>query len=78
MKRVAFLVSVLILSGCANVQPPVDVSIIPNDCANQTRIIRWLEDQARAVSSVNNDQYRQYHAQIKTRIWLFRYNCNPV
>jgi type IV pilus biogenesis protein CpaD/CtpE len=66
------------LSGCANVQPPVDVQIIPNDCANQTRIIRWLEDQARAVSSNSSPQYRQYHAQVKNRIWLLRYNCNPA
>ena len=68
----------LMLLGCANVQPPVDVQIIPDDCANQTRIIRWLEDQAQAVSTRTTPEYRQYHAQVKTRIWLLRYRCNPV
>lgn len=77
MKLIA-LVLALVLTGCANIQPPVDVRLIPDDCTNQTRIVRWLEDQARAVSSNSNPQYQQYHAQIKTRIWLIRYNCNPV
>ena len=36
-----------LLTGCANVQPPLDVSSIPNDCANQVAMINWLETQAR-------------------------------
>ena len=71
-------VLVMLLSGCANVQPPVDVRLIPDDCANQARIIRWLEDQARAVSKNSSTEYRQYHAQVKNRIWLLRYRCNPA
>ena len=71
-------VLVMLLSGCANVQPPVDVRLIPDDCANQARIIRWLEDQARAVSSKSTPEYRQYHAQVKNRIWMLRYRCNPA
>jgi hypothetical protein len=68
----------LTLVGCANVQPPVDVQLIPDDCANQTRIIRWLEDQAQAVSKNSSTEYRQYHAQVKNRIWMLRYRCNPA
>lgn len=73
-----FVMFVLALSGCANVQPPVDVQLIPDDCANQTRIVRWLEDQAQAVSKKSTPEYRQYHAQVKTRIWLLRHRCNPA
>lgn len=69
---------VLALSGCANVQPPVDVRLIPDDCANQVRIIRWLEEQAQAVASKPTTEYRQYHAQVKNRIWMLRYRCNPA
>jgi type IV pilus biogenesis protein CpaD/CtpE len=68
----------LTLTGCANVQPPVDVRLIPDDCANQHRIIRWLEDQARAISARTTPEYQQYHAQVKNRIWLLRYRCNPA
>lgn len=78
--KTAFVTAVfaLTLVGCANVQPPVDVQLIPDDCANQTRIIRWLEDQAQAVSRNSSTEYRQYHAQVKNRIWMLRYRCNPA
>lgn len=72
------MVVVLSLAGCANVQPPVDVRLIPNDCSNQHRIIRWLDQQAQAVSTKTSPEYQQYHAQVKNRIWLLRYNCNPA
>ena len=78
MKTIFPLLVCALAAGCANVQPPVDVKLIPNDCANQTRIIRWLNDQADAVSTKTSPEYRQYHAHVKNRIWLLRYNCNPV
>ena len=82
MKLVAIAVSAVllagVLNGCANVQPPVDVRLIPDDCSNQPRIISWLESQVQAVSANSNPDYQQYHAQIKNRIWLLRYRCNPA
>lgn len=80
MKLIAVAAAVALLSGCANVQPPVDVSLIPNDCANQQRIISWLESQISVpqAKSNNSQQYEQYHATIRARIWHIRYNCNPV
>ena len=77
MKLTPIVLSVLLV-GCANVQPPIDVRLIPDDCANQPRIINWLETQAQAVSAKSTSEYQQYHAQIKNRIWLLRYRCNPV
>lgn len=79
MRLAAIAVSVALV-GCANVQPPVDVSLIPNDCANQQKIIAWLEAQSSVplAKSNNLQQYEQYHASIRARIWHLRYNCNPV
>jgi hypothetical protein len=79
MKLAAIAVSAALV-GCANVQPPVDVSLIPNDCANQQKIIAWLESQSRVPPAKSNNlqQYEQYHASIRARIWHLRYNCNPV
>jgi hypothetical protein len=66
---------VLLLSGCSNfgpkLSPPVDVSNVPNDCANQQGIIRWLETQSQG-------EWNEHVAQIKARIWNVRYACNPV
>ena len=70
MKRCAVLL-ILALTGCASVTPPVDVSLIPNDCANQSRIIRWLENQT-------HKEWSEHVAQIKARIWHLRSICNPV
>ena len=80
MKLVAVAIVAAMLAGCANVQPPVDVSLIPNDCANQQKIIAWLESQSSVPQAKSNNpqQYEQYHASIRARIWHLRYNCNPV
>jgi hypothetical protein len=70
-----YLLIVLLLSGCGHfapkLSPPVDVSTIPNDCANQQGIIRWLENQSPGESNARISQ-------IKSRIWHLRYTCNPV
>ena len=70
-----YLLIVLLLAGCSNfgprLSPPVDVSTIPNDCANQHGIIRWLENQLPKESN-------EYALQIRARIWNVRYACNPV
>ena len=70
-----YLLIVLFLSGCGHYAPklstPVDVSTIPNDCANQQGIIRWLENQSPGQSN-------EYVSQIKNRVWNIRYTCNHV
>jgi hypothetical protein len=64
---------VLLLAGCSNLRPnlspPVDVSLIPNDCVNQERIVRWLESQSKG-------EWNENIAQIRARIWHIRYSCN--
>ena len=67
------LLPVLLLSGCASVNytAPPSVSAMPNDCANQQGIIRWLETQSQG-------EWNEHVAQIKARIWNVRYTCNPV
>ena len=69
--KIATVSVLLTLVGCANVQPPIDVSTIPNDCANQQRIVNWLESQSQG-------EWNEHVAQIRGRIWHLRYTCNPV
>ena len=67
-----YLLIVLLLSGCGHfTSKPIDVSLIPNDCANQQGIIRWLETQSQG-------EWNEHVSQIKARIWTIRYTCNPV
>ena len=70
-----YLLLVSLLTGCSHfspqVSPPVDVSLIPNDCANQQLIVRWLESQSQG-------ERNEHQAQIRARIWHLRYTCNPV
>lgn len=70
-----YVLIVLLLGGCSNfgpkLSPPVDVSLVPNDCANQHGIIRWLENQLPKESN-------EYALQVRARIWNVRYTCNPV
>jgi hypothetical protein len=74
------LISLMVLTGCANVNPPIDVAIIPNDCANKDAIIRWLESQATLNQPMisNREKYENYRSTIKSRIWNLRYSCQPV
>ena len=71
---------VFVVAGCANVRPPVDVSLIPNDCANQPAIINWLEEQSKISLPPlsDKDQYARHRASIRQRVWNMRYTCNPV
>jgi len=68
------------LVGCGSMPPPVDVNMVPNDCSNQTAVVRWLEDQSRfdPPPLANKDQYAQHRSAIRNRIWRLRYTCNPV
>ena len=69
------------LVGCAVQRPaPIDVQIMPNDCANRAAITRWLESQA-AISPNSNQtdvEYDQQRSKIRHRLWTLRYNCQPV
>jgi len=71
---------IVAVAGCANVRPPVDVMLIPNDCVNQTAIVNWLEEQGKISPSMfsDKDQYARHRASIRQRIWNMRYTCNPA
>lgn len=80
MNRI-FLLLIVLLIGCAPIpRQPVDVTMIPNDCANQTAITRWLESTARAQKSPlqTQVQYEQHISSVKARMWSLRYHCNRV
>ena len=67
--------------GCATHRPaPVDVQIMPTDCANFAAINRWLEQQ-RAVPRnhmQSQENYEHQQSQIRHRLWTLRYNCRRV
>ena len=67
--------------GCAQHRPaPVDVQIMPTDCANFAAINRWLEQQ-RAVPRnhmQSQENYEHQQSQIRHRLWTLRYNCRRV
>lgn len=69
------------MCGCAtSTRAPVDVALIPNDCANRHAIIAWLDGLKRAAPaplqdlSEHENQQRSYRA----RIWHLRYHCQPA
>jgi hypothetical protein len=71
----------LTLTGCAvKTAPPVDVRLVPNDCANRQLIVNYLEQQAqqpRAAFETDRD-YERTRSEIRHRIWTLRYYCQPV
>lgn len=71
-----------LLVGCAapNYVPPASVAAMPNDCANRQAIINWLETQAAVPRQAfeSEKHYEQTRSQIRHRLWLVRYNCQPV
>lgn len=84
MNKIKFtaLVFSLILSGCSTSYkpPPVDVRLIPNDCANRHFIENYLTQQAqqpRGTFETEKD-YERSRAEVRHRIWGMRYNCSPV
>lgn len=75
-------VAVLSLAGCAhhNITPPVDVRLVPNDCANQQMIVNYLSQvaqQPRQMFETEKD-HEIRRAEVRQRIWTMRYHCNPV
>jgi len=67
--------------GCStNRSPPVDVRLIPNDCANRTMIINYLDQEAKQPRGTfeSEKDYEKHRAEIRQRIWTMRYYCQPV
>ena len=82
MNKLLIAVLALGMSGCVSVvqRAPMDISQIPNDCANRTSIIRWLEQNAQIPQQTteSKEDYERSRSQIRSRIWSIRYNCQPV
>jgi LAS superfamily LD-carboxypeptidase LdcB len=77
------LLPLLLVTGCAatvNYTPPAAVEAMPNDCANQTAMINWLESQARVPrhSLESQEYYEASRASFRKKIWHVRYVCRPV
>jgi hypothetical protein len=73
----------LTTAGCAaprSDRMPMSVRVMPNDCANRTIIINWLQQQAAIARHPleSQESYDQARRQIHHRIWTIRYNCQPV
>ena len=79
--KLSALLSVLLATGCAiKTAPPVDVRLVPNDCANRQMIVNYLEQQAqqpRAAFESDRD-YERTRSEIRHRVWTLRYYCQPV
>lgn len=79
--KLAILVAAVAASGCAvKTAPPVDVRLVPNDCANRQMIINYLESQARQPRAAleSETDYERTRSEIRHRIWTVRYHCQPV
>ena len=80
MKNTVMAIMAVASVGCANITPPIDVSTVPNDCANKTRIIAYLgqlANQPRQPLESQND-YIHTRSSYRARIWHIRYNCDIV
>jgi hypothetical protein len=80
-KLLAVLLTVAVV-GCASqpYRPPLDISTIPNDCANKNSLITWLDRQATTTQQYleSKEDYERSRGQIRSRIWSLRYHCQPV
>ena len=82
MKYASFLVLALLV-GCGtnpNRPPPAAVQVLPNDCGNRAAIENWLQQQSQVPRrSFESEQSYEYdRSQIRQRIWVLRYSCQPV
>ena len=69
------------LVGCGSpTHVPVSVAALPNDCANRQALINWLETQSAVPRQAfeSEKHYEQTRSQIRHRLWMVRYNCQPV
>lgn len=77
--KLVTVIAALSLSGCVHIATePVDVALIPNDCANQRAITAYLETVTNTPPSrfVDQQRYEQYVSNAKNRMWRLRYHCN--
>jgi len=82
MNKLLIALLAVAATGCVSVvhRAPLDVSQIPNDCANRTAIISWLEQNARVPQQTmeSKEDYERSRGQIRSRVWSMRYHCQPV
>ena len=82
MNKLLIALLVVAATGCVGVvqRAALDVSQIPNDCANRNAIIGWLEQNARVPQQTteSKEDYERSRGQIRSRIWSMRYTCQPV
>lgn len=73
-----FSLSILFLVGCSTtnyrILTPAEVSNIPIDCWNKTRINSWLNEQL-AFAEKDPKVYDAHINAIKHKIWQIRTNC---
>lgn len=78
--RIALIL--LFLTGCSTYQMdrvPDEVAIIPNDCANERAITKWLEERGNQKQGVMKDEeYQRAKSYYKHRLWDLRYNCHSI
>lgn len=80
MIKKLLILGVIFLNGCAvynDRTPPIEVTVIPNDCNNRDAILRWLNSQANQEQALltNDRVYAQHQKAIKRKIWDIKYNC---
>jgi hypothetical protein len=82
MNKLLIALLAVAATGCVSVvqRAPLDVSQIPNDCANRNAIVNWLEQNARVPQQTteSKEDYERSRGQIRSRIWSMRYTCQPV
>jgi hypothetical protein len=82
MNKLLIVLMATSMVGCAGIvqRPPLDISQIPNDCANRNAIVRWLEREAAVPQQTmeSKEDYVRSRGQIRSRIWSIRYTCQPV
>lgn len=82
MSKLLIALLAVAATGCVSVvqRAPLDVSQIPNDCANRNAIVNWLEQNARVPQQTteSKEDYERSRGQIRSRIWSMRYTCQPV
>ena len=82
MNKLLIAVLATAITGCVNIsqRPPMDMTHIPNDCANRTAVISWLDQNARIPQQAteSKEDYEISRGQIRSRIWSMRYHCQPV
>jgi hypothetical protein len=80
MKTILALLAVSMLTGCAAGMRPSaasEVAMIPNDCANKTFILRYLEEQSNMSKGwlQTEEDYQANRSAIRAKIWNLRENC---